>query len=90
MANLEIVTELPETPVRMEFSIRSLSQHAIFNLHHEFLYGGMFCILMGMISIGLPVGMFSIPAGAMCMYAGMIYIPLGMIGNQIPKGDTCQ
>ena len=61
------------------------SLHAVFNLHLEFLQGSTICILVGMISIP---GMFSIPAGVMCILAGTACIPMGTIGNQIPVGDT--
>ena len=61
--------------------------HAVFNVHCEFLYGHMICILAGIISI--CVGMFSIPTGV-SIPAGTICIPAGMIGNQIKAEDACQ
>ena len=48
--------------------------HAIFNLHHEFLYVGTTCILTGMICI--PMVMFSMPTDVMCIPAGMTCIPI--------------
>ena len=53
---------------------------AIFQLHREFLYAGMICIPISMISI--PMWMFPVHAGAMCIPAGTIYTLVGTIGNQ--------
>ena len=61
--------------------------HAVFNMHFKFLHGSTICIVTCMISI--PLGMFTILAGAMCIPACTICIVAGTISNRIPMGDTC-
>ena len=53
--------------------------HAIFKCGLSFY---MWAQCLPSRTISIPVGMFSIPAGAMCITAIMIC-------NQIPVGDTC-